>query len=66
MSVSRKRPKLFRTRLSKIRIYVLFTRGPLSNDSDVAHYLARKNISIVPLNHVKNLDDLSYTMGKII
>ena len=66
MIVSRKIKKLFRPNRGKFRTYVLFTRFSLCNDTDVVNYLSKRNISIVQLNHVKNLDELSYTMSKII
>ena len=73
MSAAKKKIKRTKKKLSKhtrrpnssnIRIYMLFTRIPLKNKTDVLNFLSRKNI--VKLNHVKNLDDLRYTMGKII
>ena len=68
MSASKKikqtKKKLPRPNSSNVRIYMLFTRIPLKNKTDVLNFLSRKNI--VKLNHVKNLDDLRYVMGKII
>ena len=62
--IKQTKKKLPRPNSSIVRIYMLFTRIPLKNKTDVLNFLSRKNI--VKLNHVKNLDDLRYTMGKII
>ena len=72
MSAAKKIIKRTKKKLSKhtrrpnsnIRIYMLFTRIPLKNKTDVLNFLSKKNI--VKLNHVKTLDDLKYVAGKII
>ena len=62
--IKRAKKTLPRPNSNNVRIYMLFTRIPLKNKTDVLNFLSRKNI--VKLNHVKNLDNLRYTMGKII